>query len=654
MTIVQAIQSLMTTNEKKETTNMPRNGDEPNPPQWPLDKDNAVVIVNENTSESEIQHIKETYQDTFDKQKQTFRNDDDHFSDNRTAIFFEKGTYHFDLQCGYYVQVAGLGNTAGDVVFEETDYGPYCPAYNLDCKIPAVDGNGHEYTVNGISLDTFWRCAENFTNRTRKGLLWAVSQAAPIRRVHAMGALDLHDGTAYSSGGHMANCVIDGDLTFGTQQQFCCRSATFQGNVNLGAWSNVFVDCVNAPPVSDGTHGAAVTVHTPSITVEKPYVVKEGDRYSICVPKPCIRTEDVSPRGADLRGDDDDKRSFENVYVAWAKLANDGEIDRKIASRINKALDQGKDVVLSPGIYHLEAPIEMKRSDQVLLGLGMATLVAPVDGSPCIQVASKLEGVRVAGIMFEASKLSEKRTNVASFIEWGMESVTGVQDPGNPLNPGVMSDIFCRVGGSSLDRSVSTDVMVRVHSGHVLGDNLWLWRADHVELGEHELPNFPPLGYHQTLEGEVPVKTGLEVNGDNVTIHGLAVEHTTEHQVIWRGENGKVHFYQCELPYDVTSDFGRQNYLGYLVEPTVKKHILSGAGVYSNFRDYDVFVKTAIQHPHVFDFDDPQVVNSFTKHLNNKGTIMTVVSDGKQNGGGPAIAAGPPARFPPLKNKTTF
>lgn len=53
-------------------------------------------------------------------------------------------------------------------------------------------------------------------------------------------------------------------------------------------------------------------------------------------------------------------------------------------------------------------------------------------------------------------------------------------DTGNASNPGVLSDIFCRVGGSNLDREVSTDVMVRIHSDYVLGDNLWLWRADHV------------------------------------------------------------------------------------------------------------------------------------------------------------------------------
>ena len=69
-----------------------------------------------------------------------------------------------------------------------------------------------------------------------------------------------------------------------------------------------------------------------------------------------------------------------------------------------------------------------------------------------------------------------------------------------------------------------------------------------------EKPNFLEMGldYHQVVLGECPGKTGLEVNGDNVVIHGVAVEHTTtEDQVIWNGHNGEMYFYQCELPYDV-------------------------------------------------------------------------------------------------------
>jgi hypothetical protein len=46
---------------------------------------------------------------------------------------------------------------------------------------------------------------------------------------------------------------------------------------------------------------------------------------------------------------------------------------------------------------------------------------------------------------------------------------------------------------------------------------------------------------------------GLIVNGDDVTIHGLFVEHFQKYQVTWNGERGRTFFYQCELPYDPPS-----------------------------------------------------------------------------------------------------
>jgi hypothetical protein len=62
-------------------------------------------------------------------------------------------------------------------------------------------------------LDTFWRSAENFRQSTtfewmgNAGMLWAVSQAAPLRRVVVDGDLSLYEyeppsgGAGYSSGG---------------------------------------------------------------------------------------------------------------------------------------------------------------------------------------------------------------------------------------------------------------------------------------------------------------------------------------------------------------------------------------------------------------------------------------------------------------------
>lgn len=666
--------------DESSKVNYPQRGDETNPPAWP----DSVVIVNQDTDPATLTQVRRKGADpgledcsevytkytaadpsvtADDLQKwqakgpngenpalpsfpadgsgfRTYISDEDHFKDTRTAILFEKGTYKFDFQVGYYTQCLGLGKKAGDVVFSGCDYGIHAPAYNKDRIIKGIDGGGNAYPVQGISLDTFWRSAENFTNDTKEGLLWAVSQAAPIRRIHAKGPrASLHDGTAYSSGGHMANMQIDGTLEFGTQQQFCCRSVSMSvdgdgtPNETGGAFSKVFVNCKNAPETTVPTGGGlAVTSSTAVVTVEKPYIVKDGDKFFLQVPKPRISTDDSGENvGADLEGKTDESRSFTRVYVAKADY-EPGKPDMGVAKKINKALSQGKDVVLSPGIFHLSETIMLQKKNQVLLGIGMATLVAPTNGCPCVQVASGIPGVRVAGIMFEASRQKHKLFGVASFLEWG---VAGKKDPGLRENPGVMSDIFCRVGGGNLDRTVSTDVMVRVHSSHVLGDNLWLWRADHVKLGDHELPNFPPLDYHQVVLGEVPCKTGLEVYGDNVTIHGLAVEHTTEHQVRWFGENGNVQFYQCEFPYDVTTEFGEKNYLGYLVEPTVDSHKLGAPGVYSNFRDHNVLAKSAIQHPKIFETDS-NVVNPFTKQLDNQGFIMTVVTDGEQYGGGPA------------------
>lgn len=649
--------------------NEPAHGDEANPPDWPHDGKNTVVVVEAGTNPTELQNTLNQYQDpqkTFRPTKPEFGQPattflpDNHFVDQRTAILFEPGVYECDLQVAYYTQVAGLGTTADAVQFtssgDSAKKGPYCPAYDKD-KVtgPLYNSDGSEYYLFGSSLDTFWRSAENFTSNVPNGMLWAVSQAAPLRRVHANGGLLLNDKGAYASGGVFANGIVDGQLMFGSQQQFCARSITIMDpdKTILGAWSNVFVDCVKPPPPNPGNGQAAVTLDIPSVTVEKPFLVMEtsdpaNKKYKLHVPQPRIRSKGSAALGADLVGADDHVRDFTRVYVAKAKIP-DGDsyvTDKDVARKINKALRQGKDVVLSPGIYSLNKPIIIAKPNQVILGIGIATMVAPTDGSPCIQVRSKVEGVRLAGITFEASRIARKRTKVASLVEWGVQGVTGDQDPGNPENPGLLADIFARVGGASLDRFVSTDVMVRIHSGNVVGDNLWLWRADHVMLGDRELPNFPPLSYHQTTKGEVPVKTGLEVNGDNVTIHGLAVEHTTEDQVVWNGENGNVQFYQCELPYDVDGSYGHQNYLGYKVHRNVSEHKLGGAGVYSNFRDYNVLVQAAIQHPRVFE-DNSQVTNPFTKHLDHQGRIMTVVTDGNQNGGGPALKKQGPSRFPP-------
>jgi len=80
--------------------------------------------------------------------------------------------------------------------------------------------------------------------------------------------------------------------------------------------------------------------------------------------------------------------------------------------------------------------------------------------------------------------------------------------------------------------------MVTINSSNIIYDNTWLWRADHDIVGG-------------VYNSQNPVASGLIVHGNDVTIYGLAVEHTLGNLVEWYGENGDVYFYQSELPYDV-------------------------------------------------------------------------------------------------------
>lgn len=57
-------------------------------------------------------------------------------------------------------------------------------------------------------------------------------------------------------------------------------------------------------------------------------------------------------------------------------------------------------VVLQPGIYNLDTALRVQFDKQVLLGLGMATLVS-TNGNACVKVADGVDA-RVAGLLLEA------------------------------------------------------------------------------------------------------------------------------------------------------------------------------------------------------------------------------------------------------------
>jgi hypothetical protein len=300
-----------------------------------------------------------------------------HFSTQRTALLFAPGTYpNLDFEIGHYTSVIGLGSHPTDVQFTDCDKGPHVPAMEKYTNRPP----------NGSGLDTFWRSIENVATDAREGMRWAVSQAAPMRRVHVRTDLNLYDADSWVSGGVAANVVVDGKVNFGGQQQWLMRNVKLEGGAENGAWSLVFVGCTgNIPEESNGMEGgASISVeNNPNIRVEKPYIAlktigrtlpeegrgsraKDLCQLELRVPSITYGNDAKGPQFEDIQ---EDIRDFRRVKVAVPSYSTESTlaaIENHIV--LQKALDEGKDLVLSPGIYPLHASLKVKHRNQVILG----------------------------------------------------------------------------------------------------------------------------------------------------------------------------------------------------------------------------------------------------------------------------------------------
>src|ERR1700744_4314732 len=87
------------------------------------------------------------------------------------------------------------------------------------------------------------------------------------------------------------------------------------------------------------------------------------------------------------------------------------------------------------------------------------------------------------------------------------------------------------MGGAEAGKAT---VSLLVNDSDTILDDVWAWRADHGN----------GVGWTQNTAA-----TGLEVNGNNVMAHGLAVEHYQQNEVQWNGNGGEVVFFQNEMPY---------------------------------------------------------------------------------------------------------
>ena len=212
---------------------------------------------------------------------------------------------------------------------------------------------------------------------------------------------------------------------------------------------------------------------------------------------------------------------------------------------IDAALALGRDLILTPGVYDLKAPIVVSRPDTVVLGLGFPTLV-PQDGTAAMQVLS-VPGVKLSGMIFDAGP-----RNSRVLLQVGGPLGAGT---GSAADPTLVQDVFFRIGGATAGSATTSLV---VNDSHVILDDIWAWRADH--------------GAGAGWTGNT-ADTGLVVNGNDVTAYGLAVEHYQKTEVIWNGQQGEDIFFQNEMPYDPPSQAAWMSGPGHRRVPRLPGHV---------------------------------------------------------------------------------
>ena len=224
----------------------------------------------------------------------------------------------------------------------------------------------------------------------------------------------------------------------------------------------------------------------------------------------------------------------------------------------------------------------MTLDNSLIAGLGYATISANKDMDKLMSIKSKHN--KIASLLFQSE------ANIDNFLI--LEECEEVTE--NSL----LSDLFFRVGGQA-NKDTSVDASLIINQDKVIGDNFWVWRADHgVNKRQY-------IGYEHNY-----AKNGVIVNGDDVTCHALMVEHFFQYQTIWNGERGKVIFYQSETPYDPIdqtywmrddeglSDEERNGYPSYKINDEVNNHEAYGVGIYFvNTTDNTLYCFSAMEAP---------------------------------------------------------
>ena len=511
------------------------------------------------------------------------------FSTNRAAILFKPGSYSgVNSEVGFYTSISGLGTTPDATVLNGG--GLY---------IDIGDDNGNDTT-------NFWRSMENVNIPVPSGGTehWAVSQGASLRRMHIAGPLELTaNNCPYASGGFIADTKIDGTENLCSQQQWYTRDSVIGGSSN-NVWNFVYSGVTGAPAQKFPN---VTTLATTPVSREKPYLYLDSSgNYNVF--SPAVKSNSAGTTWASGGLGNGTSLPISSFFITTPSST---------LAQINSALNSGKDLILTPGIYKYAGSIAVTKANTVVLGLGYATLVSQ-SGDSVLTVAD-VDGVQIAGLIVDAGT-----SNAPVLLNVGVAGATRANHAANPTS---LSDLTFRIGGATAGMATTA---LELDSNNVILDNVWAWRADHGT----------GVGWTSNTASH-----GLVVNGDNVTALGLAVEHFQQSQTQWNGNNGETVFYQSEDPYDVPSqgswmDGSMNGYPSYEVTSAVCNHTAYGLGIYSffNVSGITIYQDNAIYTPNVAGIKFTDMV---TVKLGGSGGINNVI-DGQ---GGPTTPNAAPTDF---------
>ena len=559
-----------------------------------------VIVFTPNMAQADIQNTLDTIAN------QQVPNQ---FGTQRYAILFAPGTYGstadpLTIMAGYYTSIAGLGQNPNQVVINGS----------IDVHNQCFGGQ-----TNCVALVNFWRSVSNLTINVagQTGCfagndMWAVSQAAPMRRVQINGGvtlMDFCDGSPdFASGGFISDSKFTGGTIInGSQQQWITRNSVVDGWTN-SVWNQVFCGSPGAPAQSfasnsgqAGGPSSYTTLATCPVTEEEPYLYQDaGGNYRVFLPALQKQSSGTTWENGNTPGT---SLPLSKFYLVNASST---------VQQINAALRAGDNLLFTPGVYDIPQTIRVNNPDTKIIGLGFPTLI-PTNGNVTMSVAD-VKGVNLSGLIFDAGPV-----NSPVLLRLGTR---GSVIPGVAHDPVTVDDVFFRVGGAETG-SATTSFEDNIDNSIL--DDIWAWRADHGS----------GAGVWTSDQGA----TGVSVFADNVTAYGLFVEHYQKNETVWNGQNGFVLFFQNENPYEVPSqgvwmaNKHENGYPAFVLTDNVTKFQGYAMGSYSFFNQ-----GVAIENSMAFKAPQRPGVrfnDIFTVFLTGSGGFQSII-----NGvGGPADAS---------------